>query len=49
MIYANNLADIKSGKEESLKSYIQHFMRDANRATTVGDEENMVANSLGIT
>ena len=47
-VYANNLADIKQGKEESLKSYIKRFMREANRATTVGDEGKMVAISSGI-
>ena len=48
-VYANHLADIKQGKDESLKSYIQRFMREANRATTVGDEGKMVAISVGIT
>ena len=47
-VYANHLADIKQGKDESLKNYIQRFMREANRATVVGDEGKMVAISSSI-
>ena len=48
-VYANHLADIKQGKDESLKNYIQRFMREANRETAVGDEGKMVAISARIT
>ena len=48
LVYANHLEDIKQGKEKSLKNYIQRFMREANRATAVGDEGKMVAISSGI-
>ena len=34
-VYANQLADIKQGKDESLKDYIQRFMREENRASMV--------------
>ena len=45
---ANQLADIKQGKDESLKDYIQRFMREANRASIVGDEGKFIAISVGI-
>ncbi|KAF4381812.1 hypothetical protein F8388_008988 [Cannabis sativa] len=47
-VYANQLADIKQGKDEFIKDYIERFIREANQASTKGDEGKFVAISTRI-
>ena len=47
-IEVNHLVDICQKEGETLKEYIQHFMRAAARAKTVGDEGKMMAITIGV-